>query len=117
MLQGLESLKQNNLSMLEQMEKQINEEEASDTQLRTQFGTKWNRLPSSSLNGQFKHTIQDYKSKLEMAKSTDQQIEQKFKDNQENFQLLSKTKNELAQMIPQVEGAQEAASQPPVVAI
>lgn len=63
-MQGVDALRSNNLSIITQMQASLEEEEASDTQLRTTYGTKWNRMPSSSLNMQFKQTLQEYATKV-----------------------------------------------------
>ena len=103
--------------MLGQCEKIINEEEAEDTQLRQQHGAKFNRPPSSSVNGQYKQQIFDYKGKIEMASATDVQIKQKFEGNTAGFALLGKSRVELGQSIPQNPNAGAVAGNPAVVAV
>ena len=98
------------------MQQTLEEEEGSDTAMRTQYGQKWNRMPSSSLNSQFKQSLTDYQSKLQMAANTDQQITQKFQSNQESLRLLSKPKSELGSMIPQSADTQALEQNPTVVA-
>ena len=56
----------------------LEEEEKSDNQMRAQFGNRWNRLPSSSLNQQFKFVISDFAQKKLVAAETDKKIEEKF---------------------------------------
>ena len=52
-----------------------------------------------------------------MAVATDTQIKSMFERNAEGFALLSKTRQELAGMIPQSAGAQDVANDPSVVGI
>ena len=52
-----------------------------------------------------------------MAVATDQQIKTKFESNTEGFALLSKTRQELAAMIPQSAVAGQVANDPSVPAI
>ena len=52
-----------------------------------------------------------------MAVATDTQIKSMFERNTEGFALLSKTRQELAGMIPQSAGAQDVAQDPSVVGI
>lgn len=52
-----------------------------------------------------------------MAVATDQQIKTKFESNTEGFALLSKTRQELAAMIPQSAAAGQVANDPSVPAI
>ena len=54
---------------------------------------------------------------MQQAGVTDDQINQKFSANQEGFQLLSKTRAELAAMVPASQGAQQFESDPTIVAI
>jgi hypothetical protein len=42
----------------------IQEEESEDTALRQQYGPSFNRLPSASVNGQYKQSLADYQVKL-----------------------------------------------------
>lgn len=57
-------------------------------------------MPSASVNGQYKQRIFEYKSKMEMAASTDIQIKEKFQSNKDSFDLLSKTRADVAALIP-----------------
>ncbi len=63
--------------------------------MRQKYGNRWNRMPSSSINAQFKQNIQEYTAKMQQAVQTDNIIESKFKEHGQAFALLSKTKNEL----------------------
>jgi hypothetical protein len=54
MMQGVDALRSNNLSIITQMQSSLDEEEASDSQLRNTYGSKWNRMPSNLLNMQFR---------------------------------------------------------------
>lgn len=83
MMSGIESLKQNNFNLITQMQKSLDEEEESDNALRTQYGNKWNRMPSSALNQTFRQQLIEYGNKLQQASNTDEQINNKFSQNQE----------------------------------
>lgn len=54
MIQGIGAVRNNNFEMINQMQKLLEDEENQDTQLRSQFREKWSRMPSASLNVQFK---------------------------------------------------------------
>ena len=82
------------------MHKILEEEEGMDNQFRAQYKEKWGRMPSQSLNGQFKTQLQDYSSKAQMAQTTDKTVEDKFAIHGESLKLLNKTKNELSALIP-----------------
>ena len=70
-IQGAQSMKDINNDIIADCEKQLNEEEAEDTQLRAQYGAAFNRPPSASVNAQYKQSIFEYKQKIEMASTTD----------------------------------------------
>ena len=117
MIQGIGAVRNNNHEMIQQMHKMVDEEEALDNQLRGQYREKWGRMPSQSLNVQFKTQLQDYSSKANMAESTDRQVEDKFSIHGESLKLLNKTRNELSALIPQSQGSKEISQNPAVVAI
>lgn len=64
--------------MIKAMDQVLTDEEKEDTALRSQYGVKFNRMPSASVNGAYKQSIQDYKNKLQQAQVTDQQILSKY---------------------------------------
>jgi len=53
--------------LIKDMEGTLEEEEKEDTQLRAQHGAAWTRMPSASVNGQYKQGLFDYKNKMQMA--------------------------------------------------
>lgn len=60
MIQGIAAVRNNNFEMIQQMQKMLEEEEGIDNQMRAQYREKWGRMPSNSLNAQFKSQLQDY---------------------------------------------------------
>jgi len=54
MIQGIAAVRNNNFEMIQQMQKMLEEEEGIDNQMRAQYREKWGRMPSNSLNAQFK---------------------------------------------------------------
>lgn len=46
-----------NNDMLREMEKTLSAEEQEDNQLRQQYGAKFNRMPSATVNGAYKQSI------------------------------------------------------------
>jgi len=106
-----------NLEVIQACQNTVKEEENEDTQLRTQHGPKWNRPPSAAVNQTYKQSLFEYQQKLENAMATDVQIRTKFEANREGFALLSKTRQDLAAMIPQTANASQIDSDPAVVAI
>lgn len=116
-IEGANSLKQVNQDVINACKQALDAEEAEDTQLRNQHGIKFNRPPSTSVNAQYKQSLFDYSSKIEMASATDVQIESKFSTNTQGFALLSKTRQELGAMIPQSPVASQIGNDPAVAAI
>ena len=100
MITGIASVRQNNFDMINQMNKLLEEEESVDTAMRAKYQQKWARMPSASLNQQFKAQLGDYQSKAQMGMSADKQIEEKFAANSDKLKVLNKTKAELSSMIP-----------------
>jgi len=49
--------------MINQMQKLLEEEEGIDGAMRAKYQQKWARMPSSSLNQQYKMQLNDYQSK------------------------------------------------------
>ena len=117
MIQGVGAMRANNQGVMQQMMQTLEEEERLDSQMRQQYQQKWNRLPSSALNGQFKHAISDLTAKALVAAETDGKLEQKFQEQGPSLQLLQKTKNELSAMIPQTAGQREISENAAVVAL
>lgn len=60
-----------NAELITVSEKILNDEEQEDNALRAQHGAQLNRVPSASINGQYKQQLIQYKEKLGMAASTD----------------------------------------------
>lgn len=69
------------------------------------------------MNQQYKQSMFEYGGKIDMAVATDDQISSKFNANKDGFSLLSKTRQELAAMIPQSANTASIGNDPAVVAI
>ena len=78
---GAESLKQVNMDVIAACQQTLEAEETEDTALRTQYGERFNRPPSATVNAQYKTSLFDYKGKVEMAVATDTQIKTKYDSN------------------------------------
>lgn len=63
-IQGNQTIIQINNDMIADMESTLNSEEQEDNQLRQQYGPKFNRMPSPSVNQPYRQSISDYKQKL-----------------------------------------------------
>ena len=58
--------------MIRAMEQALLDEEAEDLALRTSYGPKFSRMPSTTVNGAYKQSILDYKNKIQQANISDQ---------------------------------------------
>ena len=75
-------------------------EENEDNDMRTTYSTKWQRLPSSSLNGEIKTRIESYKANLDKAFETDSTVESNLEIIKPKMNLLKLSRNELTNEMP-----------------
>jgi len=75
--------------------------------MRTTYGSKWQRLPSSSLNGEIKSRIESYRSNLEKAFETDSTVESNLDIIKPKMALLKLSKNELTAAMPKSKASAE----------
>ena len=89
MFTGIEQLANTNTGLIQKIDKDLADEESEDTMLKNQYGDKWNRLPSNSLNAQFKQTLNSYKEKLSIAVSTDEHSKKQYAEVKESMAILA----------------------------
>ena len=94
-------------------ESEVLTEEGEDNSIRSQYGPKWQRLPSASLNMDIKNRINSYKDNLEKALTTDSQIEANLATIQPKLALLKCSRDELTQQMPK-SAASDLSSSPVV---
>lgn len=104
------------LSQIPVMSKVLDDEEAADNQMRQQYGQRWSRMPSNSINLGFRQQLKDYQSKGQVASETDKRVEEKFNVHGESLKLLNKTRAELSSLIPQSQDQRDIASNPTIIA-
>lgn len=78
--------------------------------MRTSYGSKWQRLPSGSLNSEIKVRIDSYKKNLEIAFETDSTVESNLEIIKPKMALLSLSKNELTAKMPKSKASAEEAA-------
>jgi hypothetical protein len=82
------------------LELRLYTEEEEDKKMRNLYGPQWIRLPSQNVNSQFYQILQDYKQKLNVAHSCDNQIKNNLLENKTYFDMLSLSKSSLEKKIP-----------------
>eukprot|EP00761_Pharyngomonas_kirbyi_P011680 gb/GECH01011706.1/.p1 GENE.gb/GECH01011706.1/~~gb/GECH01011706.1/.p1 ORF type:complete len:838 (+),score=236.32 gb/GECH01011706.1/:1-2514(+) len=91
------------ITMLEDMEKSLNNEEQEDRECRQKFAARWNRHPSPQLTVNLKKQLKDYQNKAEMASKSDGVIKEKIESNSEGFNMLGLSKEELDSKLPKLQ--------------
>ena len=84
----------------QQTNRLLDEEERDDTGLRDNFREKWTRTPSNELNKPFREEVTKYQGILGQASQADATVKEKYASCRKAVEILSKSEEELAQMIP-----------------
>lgn len=100
LLVGVQQSRKNCYDIVGKCEKLVVDEENDDSSMRAAYGSRWQRLPSSSLNGEIKSRIESYKANLDKAYETDSTIENNLDVIKPKMTLLKLSKNELTQQMP-----------------
>ena len=74
-----------------QAEKMLNEEEASDRQLREQFKERWTRTPSEQLTTPIREEAGKYRTIINNAISADGVVKERYGKHKQCIELLSKS--------------------------
>jgi len=98
--------------MITEAEKILNEEEQQDSGLRATQGARWTPLPSQGMNQPYRQNLAMYKTKIEQAKVQDENSQKRFNDQKGELEILGKTPQDLAAMMPQSESAQTLSERP-----
>ncbi|KAG7172531.1 programmed cell death 6-interacting protein-like [Homarus americanus] len=113
MITELPDLLVRNRELLEECERQLNEERESDNQLRTQFGERWTRIPSEKLTTTFQTNAQKYRKVIDTAVEADSTIREKYDGHKEGMELLSAGPENVGAALPSA-GASTNGSNPAV---
>jgi hypothetical protein len=111
LLAGVKQNRKNCFDIVGKCEQLVIEEENDDNSMRTAYGSKWQRLQSSSLNGEIKSRIESYKGNLDKAYETDATVENNMDVIKPKMKLLQLSRNELTQQMPKA-SASKAESEP-----
>lgn len=97
---GVAQSRKNCLNIINKCEQLVLQEEGDDNTMRATYGSRWQRLPSSSLNGEIKSRVDAYKGNLEKAFETDSTVEENIEVIKPNMTFLKLSRNELTQQMP-----------------
>ncbi|XP_064594708.1 programmed cell death 6-interacting protein-like isoform X2 [Liolophura sinensis] len=100
LMQELPSLLTRNREILDESWKMLDEEEASDKQLREQFKEKWTRTPSQNLTEPMRAEGNKYRGILDAATQADAIVQQKYATHKKAFDILSKPQSEIENCLP-----------------
>lgn len=100
MMGELPSLLQRNTDILNETKRCLEEEEKSDTELRTQMKEKWTRTPSKQLTEYLNAEIKQYEQIIENAIKANKVIDTKYSQHKDGIQLLSKAPNDISSSLP-----------------
>ncbi|XP_048781056.2 programmed cell death 6-interacting protein-like isoform X4 [Ostrea edulis] len=105
-MNDLPELLQRNREILNESTRMIEDEEASDKQLREQFKEKWSRTPSSKLTQPMRDESMKYKQILDTAINADRTVQEKFQKHKHAIEMLSKSPADIEKSLPSGGGAQ-----------
>ena len=109
---GMTGLRENCNMMIDATEKDLNDEENQDNQLRTAIGAKWTALPSNTMNQPYRQNIAMYRTKIQQAQSQDEVSSKRFNEQKGELEILAKTPQDLIAMMPVSESSADLASRP-----
>ncbi|KAL6057405.1 pH-response regulator protein palA/rim20 [Balamuthia mandrillaris] len=100
LMETLQNLSAEDQRILTEAIKYLDEEEAEDTDVRRQFGDRWDRPLSHNLAKNLREDSAKYKSNMEHALKSDEIVRTKFLKHREAIDILCKPEKELAAMMP-----------------
>ena len=100
MMAELPPLLQRNMEILNETRRSLDEEAASDSELRAQLREKWSRTASSQLNSYLFKEIDEFHNIINKAVRANGTVEEKYKKNRDGIQLLSRPIGEISGSLP-----------------
>lgn len=88
----LQALATTDSTLLDEALQVLDEEEAQDDRMKSQFRDKWNRTPSNQLNQNLRSAATSFQAKLAAAAKSDLQIKQAMDSNMHLIQAICGTK-------------------------
>ncbi|TRZ01134.1 hypothetical protein DNTS_007856, partial [Danionella cerebrum] len=100
LIRDLPELLQRNREILDESLKILDDEEATDNELRGKFNQRWNRTPSGDLYKSLRAEGSNFRNILDKAVQADQTVRERYSAHCEMIALLCKPENELSAAIP-----------------
>ncbi|XP_050349008.1 programmed cell death 6-interacting protein [Nymphalis io] len=110
LMADLPDLLQRNREILTEAERMLREEAEADAALRAQFGARWTRTESEKLTEAFRANASKYALIIDNAVRADAIVQQKFRQHEENIELLSRSDGEIDAGVPDAPAAPDAPS-------
>jgi len=96
----LPELLQRNTELLTEAERMLREEQESDSSLRSQHGTRWNRTASDKLTGTFTTNATKYRTIIDNARTADSVVREKMTSHLTGMKALSGGEAALLSLLP-----------------
>ncbi|KAM9386621.1 programmed cell death 6-interacting protein isoform 1-T1 [Phaethornis superciliosus] len=100
LIKDLPELLQRNKEILDESLRLLDEEETTDSDLRTKFKERWQRTPSSDLYKPLRAEGANYHNILNKAVQADGQVKERYQSHRDTIALLCKPESELNAAIP-----------------
>lgn len=100
LIKDLPELLTRNREILDESLKMLNDEETTDSELRTKFNQRWNRTPSGDLYKPLRAEGANFRNILDKAVQADQVVKDRYNTHCDMITLLCKPENELNAAIP-----------------
>ncbi|XP_049726730.1 programmed cell death 6-interacting protein [Elephas maximus indicus] len=100
LIRELPELLQRNREILDESLRLLDEEEASDNDLRAKFKERWQRTPSSDLYKPLRAEGANFRIVLDKAVQADGQVKERYQSHRDTIALLCKPEPELNAAIP-----------------
>ncbi|XP_063160172.1 programmed cell death 6-interacting protein isoform X2 [Candoia aspera] len=100
LMKDLPELLQRNREILDESLRILNEEEATDNELKNKFKERWQRTPSNDLYKSLRAEGSNYRNILDKAVQADKQVKERYQSHRDTISLLCKSEQELNAAIP-----------------
>ncbi|XP_008116545.1 programmed cell death 6-interacting protein isoform X1 [Anolis carolinensis] len=100
LMKDLPELLQRNREILDESLRILDEEEATDNELKNKFKERWQRTPSNDLYKPLRTEGSNYRNILDKAVQADKQVKERYQSHRDTISLLCKPEAELNAAIP-----------------